>query len=136
MLPGLVMAALLGAFFVDEKTEPNDPKAPKAREITIKLKSAVRARGGLKEPLKITKAKELEDSPLSKEDQAALLKEVDLKKEMILVFSWAGSGGDKLSMKTEKEEAIFTMKPGLTRDLRQHLKIYALPAKMKYKMDK
>ena len=56
-------------------------------------------------------------------------KEVDFKKQFLLAFAWQGSGGDKLSYVVAEsfpEQIFFSLKPGLTRDLRPHTHVYAL----------
>jgi hypothetical protein len=56
-------------------------------------------------------------------------KEVDFKKQFLLVFAWRGSGGDKLSYAVAEsfpEQIFFSLKPGLTRDLREHTHVFAL----------
>ena len=56
-------------------------------------------------------------------------KEVDFKKQFLLVFAWQGSGSDKLSYAVAEsfpEQIFFSLKHGLTRDLREHTHIYAL----------
>jgi len=56
-------------------------------------------------------------------------KEVDFKKQFLLVFAWRGSGGDKLSYAVAEswpEQIFFSLEPGLTRDLRGHTHVFAL----------
>lgn len=129
---------LMTAITLAADPEPKDKDAPRARELEIKgVKSAGKASGKLK-PTRITSAKELEEAIPDKDTRDAISKKVDLKKEYVLLFAWAGSGGDRLSFEVKKgdkgEEAVFTMKRGLTRDLRRHVKLYAIPAKMGHKM--
>lgn len=116
-----------------DETEPKDSKI-KAREITVKGLPSVR--GAFKEPTKITTDKELEKAISSKETREEIRKQVDLKKEFLVLFQWAGSGQDKLDMSVEKNTATFTRTPGRTRDLRNHVKLYALPLKTEVKIGK
>ncbi len=132
----LALCALIAfspALFAD-KTEPDDPKAPKARELDLKGITAS-GEGGRFAPNKITKADDL-DAYVGKEGKEAILKQANLKKEYLVVFRWAGSGGDRVTMSAEGDKVTFNYKRGLTRDLRQHLKIFALPAKATYEMGK
>jgi hypothetical protein len=126
----LVCAPLVLA---DEKAEPKDPKAPKAREIAV---GQLNVRGLFDKPTQITSAKELEKSVADKDARGAILKKVDLKKEYLLLFAWAGSGGDRLSFTAGKDGKLvtFTLQPGHTDDLRYHVKLYALPKGAKYKV--
>lgn len=58
-----------------------------------------------------------------------LLKHVDFQKQTLLVFAWRGSGQDKMTYTIAEsfpEQITFKIIPGRTRDLRPHLKIYAL----------
>src|SRR3954451_18370310 len=107
-----------------DDTEPKDKKVV-ARE--IKVTGLPTARGALKDPVKITSKDELEKAVSDKEVREKILKEVDLKKEFLLLFQWAGSGQDKMEMKEEKGKATFSYERGRTRDLRMHAKLFALP---------
>jgi hypothetical protein len=131
----LFVCALL-LVLADEKADPKDPKAPKAREITVGKLPA--ARGEFDKPTKITTEKELEKSLADKDTRAAILKKVDLKKEYLLLFSWGGSGGDRLSFSVSKDgkEVTFTRTLGLRDDLRSHVKLYAIPKAAKYTVAK
>jgi hypothetical protein len=56
-------------------------------------------------------------------------KEVDFKKQFLLVFAWRGSGGDKLTYAVAEsfpEQIFFSLTPGSTRDLREHTHVFAL----------
>lgn len=62
-------------------------------------------------------------------------KEVDFEKQFLLVFEWKGSGGDSLSYAVAEsfpEQIIFSLKRGLTRDLRSHTHIYALRSNVQW----
>lgn len=56
---------------------------------------------------------------------------IDFEKEKLLVFAWAGSGRDKVSVTDETKDGKTLLKinytPGLTRDLRQHAKLFVVP---------
>ncbi len=137
-MPRLILSALLFAatppVFAD-KAEPDDPKAPKAREIDL-TGITPDGEGGAATPTKITKPEELEKHITGKEAREKILKQVNLKKEYLVVFRWAGSGGDRLSMSGEGDKVTFTKRGGLTLDYVQHLKVYALPAKATYAVAK
>src|SRR5436190_12269469 len=136
----LACAALLligPAVLAEDK---KDDKAPKAREITATgLKVQGTVKGGLDKPAKATTKADLEKL-LDKDSAEAVGKKVDFKKEYVLIFAWAGSGQDKLAMKVETtkkgDEAVFSYTRGRTRDLRRHLKVYAIPTKTTYKVGK
>ena len=65
-----------------------------------------------------------------------LLKKVDFQKQMLLVFAWRGSGQDKMTYTIAEslpEQITFKILPGRTRDLRPHLKIFAIRKNVKIK---
>ena len=76
-----------------------------------------------KEPDKV--AREITDRT-----SEAIQKQVDFNKEQLLLFKWSGSGRDKLELRVEEEKAgavvVFKLTPGLTRDLRPHVRLYAV----------
>ncbi len=58
-----------------------------------------------------------------------LVKQVDFKNQLVLVFAWRGSGQDRqeyVVMESYPEQIRFSIKPGRTRDLRPHTYVYAL----------
>lgn len=119
--------------------EPKDDKAPKARELDVKDLKVEASATGLLKPKKITSEKELAEEIKDKVSRDAVAKKVDFDKEYVLLFKWSGSGGDKLSMTvkkdtTGKEDAVFTVTRGLTRDLRPHIKLFAVPKGIGHKM--
>ncbi len=66
----------------------------------------------------------------------ALMKQVDFKQQIVLVFAWKGSGQDKLEYdvaESSPEQITFRIERGRTRDLRPHVKIFALRADVKWK---
>jgi hypothetical protein len=79
----------------------------------------------------------------SKEDAAKyfsgkslkLLSKIDFKKQIVLVFAWRGSGGDRLDYvvaESYPEQIFFTLTGGRTRDLRSHTAVYALRSNVKW----
>jgi hypothetical protein len=111
-----------------------DPKAPKAREIKVKGLPTVE-RAMLNKPTKLEDEAAMKKVIIDEEAQKAIAKQVNFKKEYLLLFQWSGSGGDKLSFTTPKAgEVTFTVKRGLTRDLRQHAKLFAIPKDSKYNL--
>ena len=62
-------------------------------------------------------------------------KQVDFTKQIVLVFAWSGSGGDKLDFAVAEsfpEQIFFRLKQGLTRDLRQHSHVYVLRSNVRW----
>ncbi len=71
----------------------------------------------------------------SEEELAKLEKQVDFEQQIVLVFAWRGSGQDRLEYAVAEsypEQIFFTLKPGRTRDLRPHIKVYALRSNVKW----
>ena len=89
---------------------------------------------GKKKPLALKSEKEA-----AKYFEAAQLKkleaQVDFEKQVVLVFAWKGSGQDKMTFEVAEsfpEQITFKYQPGRTRDLRPHVKIYALRSNVKW----
>jgi hypothetical protein len=62
-------------------------------------------------------------------------KNVDFKKQIVLVFAWQGSGGDKLSyviLESFPEQIPFSLKPGATDDIRSHSRVFVLRSNVKW----
>lgn len=67
---------------------------------------------------------------------AALNKQVDFKQQVVLVFAWRGSGQDRLAFTVAEsypEQVFFTYRPGRTRDLRPHVRVYALRSNVRWR---
>ena len=88
------------------------------------------------EPVKIASKEELAKAIEDKDSAAAIAKGVDFEKEYVLIFAWAGSGGDKLSATTEKDAVVFTLTRGRTKDLRMHAHVFAVAKDAKWSMAK
>ena len=66
-----------------------------------------------------------------------LTSKVDFSKQFVLIFAWKGSGQDRMNVTIQEsypEKALFKREPGRTRDLRQHVRIYALRSNVKWKV--
>jgi hypothetical protein len=64
-----------------------------------------------------------------------IAKQVDFKKQILLVFAWQGSGGDKLEyqiLESFPEQVPFSLRPGLTDDIRSHSRVFALRSNVKW----
>lgn len=85
-------------------------------------------------PTEMKTAEDLAKTFPQQEVVAAVQKEVDFGKQKLVLFAWSGSGQDKVSAELVKDEAVFTYKPGLTRDLRAHYHLFAVPKDAKVKV--
>ena len=93
-------------------------------------------RGDVTKPTVITNDEELAKAFPDKELQIRIKKEVDFSKEKLLYFAWGGSGQDKFAFKgVIKQEVVFIYTPGLTRDLRPHAYLYAVPKDATWTVD-
>ncbi|MFO0841720.1 MAG: hypothetical protein U0797_04865 [Gemmataceae bacterium] len=132
----LVIALGLCAAF--PYTEQKDDAVPKAREVDVKDLKIVVKEDAKPKPVKITSKKELEEAVEDGEAREKIGKQVDFAREYLVLFRWSGSGGDKLSFQVKKaeggEDAVFLLQPGLTRDLRPHVKLYAIANNVGYKI--
>ena len=123
----LSTCTLAFALFVPVVATADD--APKVRPIdTAKLKLAPQRQGKATEPAVLASADDLAKSPVVGKAADELAEVVDFDKEKLVVFAWAGSGQDKVTTEGVKDEtASFTYTRGLTRDLRQHVQLFAVP---------
>jgi len=77
----------------------------------------------------VLKSVEESEKLFGKEGLDSLAKEVDFAKQIVVVFAWRGSGGDKLNYtvaESSPEQIVFALVRGRTRDLRQHTQVYVL----------
>jgi hypothetical protein len=66
---------------------------------------------------------------------ATISKAVDFEKQIVLVFAWKGSGQDRFTFARTEAHPVqikFSYKPGRTRDLRPHVKIFVLQSDLKW----
>lgn len=131
----LCLAVLIAGAARADEVEPKDSKAPVAREIAVPASAFPAVEGRLGDPLKITTAAELAAAVADANVREAIARKVNLKRENLLVYRWSGSGMDRLTLKAGKGNAVtFTYRRGLTRDLRMHVKAFAVPKKATYRV--
>ena len=83
----------------------------------------------------VLKTEEAAAKYFSKGELAKLKKAANFKKQIVLIFAWKGSGQDKMEFSVAEsfpEQVFFSYKPGRTRDLRPHVKVYALRSNVKW----
>ena len=118
-----------------------DAKAtPGVKELKgIKPVASATGRGSANKPTAIKDKVALAKAFSDKAAQQAILKQVDFKKEILLVFRWAGSGQDRIVATSQKTKdglaVVFGYSRGLTRDLRRHFKVYAVAKDAKWKVE-
>lgn len=102
--------------------------------VRVKVMPTNPAFGGWSKPA-VLKSAEDAAKYFDKDALAALNKSVDFKKQIVLIFAWKGSGGDKLDYTVAEsfpEQITFSRTPGLTRDLREHVHVFALRSNVKW----
>ena len=106
----------------------------KMREIDTKGVKVDFEKGRVGEPKTIATADEF-DKALPGAD--AVKKQVDFAKDKLVLFAWGGSGGDKLTSKISDDgkTVTFGYTPGLTRDFRRHVHLFAIPKNADFKIE-
>ena len=106
--------------------------------IKVKPQSSIFKNSNFNKPI-VVKSKEEAAKHFGKEAVASLVKAVDFKKQIVLVFAWRGSGGDRLNYTVAEsfpEQISFSRQFGRTRDLRSHAKVFALRSNVKWSVAK
>ena len=113
-----------------------DDKKSVVREVSVKdYEADFKERGTVTKPTKIMTAEELAKALPGKDVAEKIGKQVDFSKEYLLLFRWSGSGGDQLTGSGETT-ATFAYQRGLTKDLRQHLHLFAVAKDSKWEFAK
>jgi len=88
----------------------------------------------VRKPLLLRSAKDAAEY-FAEGELAKLNQQVDFAQQFVLLFGWRGSGQDRLESvvaESYPEQVSFTYKPGRTRDLREHVRVYALRSNVKW----
>src|SRR5262249_53181362 len=127
----LALAVLLLPVLVraQPSPEPVDEKTA-VRKLDVPGPMGRFGRGAWDRPAQVTSAAELDKALPDAATAAAVAKAAKFAEERVLVFSWGGSGGDRLSYSVAKEKgklvAVFMRRAGRTDDLRRHFHVYAV----------
>jgi hypothetical protein len=125
----LALCLVAGGGLVAEEKE----KVPAVKKLEVKGFRVARP-GRFRKPTVITSAKELARAVPGEGAQEKIEKQVDFDKQQVLMFSWAGSGRDRLSVTESEGKVVFHYKRGLTKDLRPHLYFFAVRKGVKYEL--
>jgi hypothetical protein len=126
---------LMASFALLASVTTAEEKAPSlVREVVFQAPLAGKDRGDVTKPMKITSAEELKKAFGDNVDKVA--SKTDFSKEYLLLFKWAGSGGDKLTASTEKKAVVFTLKRGMTKDLKMHAHLFAIAKDVEWSLSK
>ncbi|MBA4067876.1 MAG: hypothetical protein C0501_30080 [Isosphaera sp.] len=135
---------VLGALFAAAAAAADEKDKPAIKEVSLadlKLAVAPPDKGRATEPAVVTAARDLvKVTPFTPGAMKAVEKQADFDKEKVVVFWWGGSGQDRVAageLKTAdgKTTATFTYTPGLTRDLRGHLRVFVVPKDAEVKVE-
>ena len=116
----------------DEKPDPKIPSIKAVQKVQPNP-SVFKAAKRMK-PL-VIRSREDASKHFSKKALDALTKQVNFKQQFVLIFAWRGSGQDKLTYNVAEsypEQIRFIHKRGRTRDLRPHVKVFALRSNVKW----
>jgi hypothetical protein len=114
--------------------EPPAESKPVAVLAGIQASPAVFDDSTRQKPL-VFKSAEQAGKYFEKEELEKLIKQVEFKDQIVLVFAWKGSGQDKFTYEvgeSHPEHIFFKYQAGRTRDLRPHVKIFVLRNNVKW----
>ena len=110
--------------------------SPPISEITgVRPNAGVFKIAGRDKPL-VLETRDAAAAHFSSESMGMLSKQVDFDRQIVLVFAWRGSGQDRITysvLESFPEQIVFAFRPGRTRDLRPHTKVYVLRSNVKWK---
>ena len=91
--------------------------------------------GKVAEPTKIESAEELTTAIADEATRTKLAKKIDFEKQVLIIFTWAGSGQDQLSYEVAEsypEQIFFRYQRGFTKDRRSHQYVFVLRKNVKW----
>ncbi len=142
---GIALVLVMGAavFLISSPAAAQKEGDNAVKEISLKdLKLPLMpAKTSAFTPTKITSAEDLAKTFPEKATQEAIAKQVDFMKQELVFFQWAGSGGDKIQPDVAKGDVgkstvTFFYKLGLTKDLRDHARLFAVNKDMQWMVSK
>lgn len=107
---------------------------PPIVELKVKPQKSAFAGSAWNKPIVIKSAKDAAKH-FDKDALDVIAKKVDFEEQVVLVFAWKGSGQDKLNyeiLESFPEQVPFSRRPGLTRDLRPHSRVFALRSNVRW----
>jgi hypothetical protein len=131
----LCLALLLAAALPAREDDPEPRARPvKPREIVVAGLPATL--GSHDAPTSIPDEKHLAEVVPNGEARKAILTEVNFRRERLLLFSWCGAVGARLTpVEGKAGEAAFEFTPGFrARDCVQYTRLFAVPARAKVKV--
>jgi len=128
----LALLALAPLAAADDKKDK-----PEVKEIATKdLKVTFPKEGKATEPATVKTAEELKKNPVVGQSADEIAKQIDFAKQNLLVFAWAGSGQDRITASigagSDGKPIVYVeLLPGKTFDLREHVRLFAVPKDLK-----
>jgi hypothetical protein len=132
----LCLALLLPVALVGDEGDPEPSARVTPREIVAEgLPAGI---SDYNAPISISGEKRLAEVVPKAEARAAILKQVNFRKERLLLFSWCGASGDTLTpVKGGPGVAAFEyVYFGRTSDCTQYAKLFAIPARATFEVTK
>lgn len=139
-ITALMMALLLsaGAALADKDADGKKIDLDKVvREIKVAPAKLGAGGGRPTAPVIIKSADELAAAFGDETERNAIAKQVDFNADQLVLFRWAGSGQDTITHAAQVKEGLevtFQYRPGLTRDLRTHARLFAVAKNATVKM--
>lgn len=132
----LVAAALLFAAVAVAHADDNKKEVPAITDIATDKDDKIETKDGkAAEPTAVKSEDDLKKAIPDEATRKRIAKLVDFKEQTLLVFAWQGSGQDKLEyvvLESYPEQIPFTYTPGKTRDLRPHVRLFAVRNNVKW----
>jgi hypothetical protein len=129
LITAVSVLSLVGALFAAPVNHP-----PIAELKDLRAKDVVFTDASERKPLVMNSPKD-GAKYFDRETLAAISKSVDFEKQFVLIFAWEGSGQDVLDflvLESFPEQIRFSYKQGMTKDLRQHVKVFVLRSNVKW----
>jgi hypothetical protein len=125
------VVVLVSAAQAEDRNDPiYDVTLDTGNKLTVDFKDFTK-------PVVISDEKELAKEVQDEATRKNLTKQVDLAKYNLMIFSWEGSGQDKIEYLVAEsfpEQITFSRKLGATDDLRKHVKLFAVRKNVRWKV--
>ncbi|MCS7166125.1 MAG: hypothetical protein RMI91_12555 [Gemmatales bacterium] len=140
----LTGVAMVGAVGQDGKGDKREGQGDKieVRQLNltgVRLNPREAERSRVDMAVVITDAEGLADAFPDENSQQAIAAQVDFRKEKLLFFRWAGSGGDRIRPQVQRANGnvrvVFKYQRGLTHDLHGHHYLFAVPRGVRWEVE-
>jgi hypothetical protein len=125
---------------VEVKQEKNTPVAVRSINDVEDVEIVYDAAKGDALPTLITSAEELAKGIPDQASRERIAGRIDFSKEDLLLFAWTGCSGDAFTLEMEKLRTVtavnFTLKHGITSDIRPHVYLFAITKDAKFRFQK